>query len=359
MAVQSSFLPRILKKEERYIYNVCAKYLARAVQDSRHNFGQYPSMDFRASICEPWRFPVIDSYYDKSDPVGSSQLNQVTFIYYQGPDHVPNDVAVVGTFANLYQAIPLEKVGDSDYFALTVLLPKRQVFRYKFRVDGQWMPDPINPQEVILPNGEVWSRFFTHSCSMPITFDTWEWKILERLVTHILPLHTQDGQNFLNRYIDFLDEQSRNNDYRLSYLMDESVGVVNFIDKLLAKEENHHLNDYRICLEIMAHILTKRISVMDIELMPKSAFVQLYEEMSTGTVADWDYARYHDPGYFLQLLRRHAYTGAFSHPKYHGNAGGAGWAYLSQNFTDASGKSLFSWQPCLEAPLGLSVEYFG
>ena len=46
----------------------------------------------------------------------------------------------------------------------------------------------------------------------------------------------------------------------------------------------------------------------------------------------WDRAVYDNPGYFLYILRRHTWTGAFSHPKYGGNPGGLGWAFLSATF---------------------------
>ena len=85
-------------------------------------------------------------------------------------------------------------------------------------------------------------------------------------------------------------------------------------------------------------------------------------------VQGWDYSRYSSPRYFLQLLRRHTYTGAFSHPKYGGNAGAAGWAYLAHNLADpitgalASAESqttAFDWSRALEKPLGRSPEYHG
>ncbi len=354
------YIPRIIKKDNRYIYNFCAKYLARDSQDPRHNYGQYNDSELRATICEPWRLPIIDSYYDPANPEQSRLFNQVTFVYYQGPVAIPTDVAIVGTFANLYQPIPLEQVEDSPYFAVTLIIPKGEVHRYKYRVDGQWKTDPINPQQVTLPNREVWSRFFTHACSLPVTFEEWEQRILNRLVTHILPFHTKDGQNFLDRYINQLDEQTKNSQYRATYKMDESVGVVNFIDKLVAKEENHHLVDYRVCLDIINKVLSARIPTMDVFQIPKTAFEHLYDEMASGNVPGWDYQRYGDPRYFLTLLRRHAFSGAFTHPKYHGNAGAAGWAYLQETFTTTeSGKTIFDWRGNCEKPYGTSEEYLG
>ena len=349
------YIPRIIKKDSRYIYNFGTKYLARISTEPRHNFGQFEKGDFRASLCEPWRFPIIDSYYDKADPVRSLAFNQVTFIYYNGQADPPHDVAVIGTFANLYQPIPLEQVEDSPYFALTLVIPKGQLHRYKYRVDGQWQLDPINTQRLVLPNGETWSRFFTHACSIPLTFEPWERKLMGRLVQHILPFNTKAGKNFLNRYIDGLDRQSRDTavDARNTFRLDESIGVLNFIDKLLAKEENHHLSDYRTVLDILSRLLRQRIPTLDIDRMPESVFVELYDQMASGNVPGWDYNRYGNPAYFLSLFRRHVFTGAFSHPKYHGNASSAGWAYLEETYANsADSSSVFQWRLSQESYIG-------
>jgi hypothetical protein len=82
----------------------------------------------------------------------------------------------------------------------------------------------------------------------------------------------------------------------------------------------------------------------------------------------WDYSRYASPKFFLGLLRRHTYTGAFAHPKHGGNSGAAGWAYLAQNLRDPitgdlpdpdPRKSFFDWARALEPPLGRNKEYRG
>jgi hypothetical protein len=91
----------------------------------------------------------------------------------------------------------------------------------------------------------------------------------------------------------------------------------------------------------------------------------LYDEMATDKVGAWDYTLYGSPQYFLYLLRRHVVVGAFSHPKYGGNAGGAGWAYLSEKFhlppaaPAQAGQPLFDWRHALEKPLGTNADYLG
>jgi hypothetical protein len=104
-----------------------------------------------------------------------------------------------------------------------------------------------------------------------------------------------------------------------------------------------------------------------------SFYAELYDQLAgTAPIPGWDYSRYGNPRFFLQLLRRHTYTGAFSHPKYGGNAGAAGWAYLAANLRDPQSGSLpvqtadagpspsyFDWAHGLERPLGRNPEYHG
>ncbi|MBL8292259.1 MAG: hypothetical protein JNN08_10510, partial [Bryobacterales bacterium] len=60
----------------------------------------------------------------------------------------------------------------------------------------------------------------------------------------------------------------------------------------------------------------------------------------------------------LYLLRRHVVTGAFCHPKYGGNAGAAGWAYLEETYRKPSpspgvlGDTFFDWRRSLEPAAG-------
>ena len=110
--------------------------------------------------------------------------------------------------------------------------------------------------------------------------------------------------------------------------MDTSVGEVNFIDNVLAREERHHLQDYKTCLRMIDRALRQRNPYTEPTKMSRNDYIGLYNDMASNTVAGWDYQVYSSPQYFLYLLRRHAVTGAFCHPKYGGNAGAAGWAYL-------------------------------
>lgn len=353
MAVQ------ILVKDDTYVLNQCAKYLARNNTDPRHNFGQFDPGDIRSRICESWRFPIVDVYSDGVNFESTYAQNEVTFVYAHEGSTPPQQISVVGTFSNLYEPIPLRQVGDSKYFTVTVLVPKGEIHTYKFILDGAAIVDPINPQRVTLDNGKVWSRFFTFLCTTPLTLEQWERDLLARLTYHVLPFRTKDAQDFLNRYYYGLDRQAKDTQFIHAYRLDEPVGAVSFIDNLLAREENHHLIDYKICLTMISEILRKRNPFVELTLMPATMYEDLYKEMATGNVNGWDYNRYSEPRYFLQLLRRHTYTGAFSHPRYGGNIGASGWAYLEETFRDQNGKSAFDWRKALEIPLGGNADYHG
>lgn len=354
----------ILPKDDQYVLNHCARYLAREPgSEARHDYGQFGGDDVRSRVCESWRFPVVDSYSDGVNFEEGYAFNRVTFVYHAAGGPAPANVSVVGTFGKLYEPLPLERVraGDVDlpYFALTLVVPKGEVHTYKFIVDGRPTLDPVNPQRVTLSNGKEWSRFFTHLCTLPVVLERWEISILNRLTAHILPFETPDAENFLERFYESSDKQSKETQYVHAYRLDQPVGVVNFIDKLLAKEENHHLVDYRVCLDIVERLLRSRNPYVEPAVMSKEMYRDLYQQMADGNVPGWDYGRYGSPRYFLQLLRRHTFTGAFSHPKYGGNVGAVGWAYLESRYRDAGGGTLFDWRRSIESPLGGDATYHG
>jgi hypothetical protein len=353
---------KIVAKDDQYILNHCTKFLARHNSDARHNFGQYDATDLRARICEAWRFPIIDSYLAADDEDGYA-FNKVTFVYHADAEKPQAQPCVIGTFANLYDPVPLLPVRffdePTEYLAVSVRVPKGQIYRYKFVLDGTPLLDPVNPQKVLEANGEWWSRFFTHLCTQPLSFETWEFSILERLVDHIMPFQTDAGQNFLQRFYNDLDKQDKETQYAFAYRLDQPIGIVNFIDNLVAREEYHHLIDYKICLRMIARIVRQRMPSVEPAFAPKEIFIELYGEMASGKVTGWDNTEYGNPAYFLQILRRHAYTGAFSHPKYGGNVGALGWQYLGDRFKDAAGATLFDWSRSIEPPLGVNPDYRG
>lgn len=359
--------PILINKTSQYIFNHCTRYLARNNNDFRHDFGQFSANEFTANISESWRFPIIDNYSDGQNFEKGYGFNEVTFIYVSN-EGLPQDISVIGSFANLYESIPLKRVEDSDYYAVTLVIPKGQVHTYKFLINGEIVLDKINPQQSSLDNDQIWSRFFTENCTIALAFERWEMQILDRLTDHILPFHTKEGRNFLNRYYASLDDEGKPNTDRAinnltfshAYRLDQSVGVVNFIDKLLARSERHFLDDYKTCLDIIDQILRIQNPVSEVADMPKQQFVNLYDAMAAGFVENWPTDRYGSPSFFLKLLRRHTLTGAFSHPKYGGNNGAASWAFLEERYRDTmNNATLFDWRRSVEKPLGEAPNYHG
>jgi hypothetical protein len=322
--------------------NLAAKYLARRPDA--------PLSDY----AEPWRIPTVDA--DRS-----FRLNRVTFVWRAESGDDNRTVSVVGSFDNLWDSTPLEPVlfdaHRTLYRAAVVLVSQGQVHTYKFLVDGQPVLDPINPQRTVLDNGIEWSRFFTQGCATPVSFETWELAILTRLTNEILPFTSPDAQRFMDLYYFTADRQVRESAFHQAFRLEQPIGAVNYIDKLVAGAERHRLIDYKICLRLIDGVLRSRFPTLSPAEVSKDAYQALYHQMAADTVDGWDTAQYGSPNYFLQLLRRHTYTGAFSHPKYGGNAGAAGWAWLEDRFRGPSDASCFDWRRSIEPPLGASADY--
>lgn len=351
---------QLLDRDDQYVLNQCTKYLARDNAEARHDFGQYDATDGRGRIAEAWRFPVIDSHWDGRSATDSYPYNSVTFVY---PGAAQNSVAVVGTFGDLWSPIPLRPLrflgDDTGLFTVTVRVEKGQVHTYKFVVDGQQTVDPVNPQRSVLDNGEVWSRFFTDACQIPLELDRRERSALERLVAHLLPFRLDENRAFVRSVYDRLDRASRAREFPLAYRLDEQVGVVNYIDKLISREERQNAYSYHACLGIIDGLLRARSGGADPATLPPEYYTDLYDQMAGDQVDGWDYARYNSPRYFLLLLRRHALTGAFVHPRHGGNSGAAGWMYLADRFHGTDGETLFDWGRVIEEPLGRNTDYRG
>lgn len=331
------------------VLNAVAKYLAREPAA--------PLSDY----AESWRFPIIEGFRAGQDVEADYAQNRITFVWRASAREDRRSVAVVGTFDDLWNTTPLKPVmfdgAPTLYRAATVLVPKGQVHTYKFLLDGVPVLDPINPQRVELDNGIEWSRFFTQLCARPISFETWELAILARLTNEVLPLTSRDAQRFMNLYYFNADRQARETSLHQAYRLEQPIGVVNFIDKLVAAAERHRLIDYKLCLTQIDAVLRRRFPTLAPAEVSKDAYQALYAEMASDTVEGWDKARYGSPRFFLQILRRHTYTGAFSHPKYGGNAGAAGWAWLEDRFRGRNNESCFDWRRALEPPLGQSADY--
>lgn len=326
-------------RDDQYVLNHCTRFLARDA----------------GPTSEPFHFPVVDTHWDGQSAETSYRFNDVTFVY-DARSQPAGDVRVVGLFVGLHSPASLRPVrflGEpTGIWAVTVRVAKGQVHPYKFVIDGVPRLDSVNPQRQRLDNGEEWSRFFTHGCAVPIVFEDWEIRLLERIVTHLLPFQLEENRRFVEDSYNKLNRAARDQQFPLAYRMDESVGVVNYLDKLLAREEAHNLDDYKTCLRIIERLLRKRHPGEEPWALGREVFVGLYEELATDNVADWPKTEYESSAHFLVLLRRHAMTGAFAHPKHGGNAGAIAWAYLQERFP-------FEWQLAVEAPLGRNRDYRG
>jgi hypothetical protein len=257
---------------------------------------------------------LIDSH--DADGDDTYEWNDVTFVYAPEPSVLqPREVLLLSTCNTLREPIPLARVADSVFLACTLRVRKGERHRYRFVVDGAPELDPVNPQTEVLATGEAWSSFFTWAVNQPITFERWEFSILDRLVRHILPFNSKEARNLMQRGA---NEGNVGHLYRL----DVGVGATNYVDKVVAREERHRLYAYKACLEMLDAVLRARHAGRDPEFLEESSYTRLYDEMADAKrwpalFADgWNPARYGDPGHFLWLLRRHAMTGAFAHPKY-------------------------------------------
>jgi hypothetical protein len=348
----------LVDRGDDYVLSNCAKFLARDWTLARHAERPEDEGTLRAYVAEAWRFPLVDSWADGEHFVAGYDRNAVTFVYPAvGPVPEPAAVAVTGPFTG-DAPVPLRRVGDTPYFAVTAILPKAEVHRYRFVADGVAAPDPLNPQQEVV-DGEVWSRFFTQLCTEPLVLDAGQRALVERLARFILPFDTPEGEDAVRRRF---DEVAADGDARRltdPHRADDPLGVVNFIDKVLAREEAHRLVDYTLCLGQFAAVLARRAPGVAYGDLPDDLLAGLWGELDRDAADGWDRAVYAQPSFFLRILRRHTYQAAFAHPKYGGNAGGAGWAYLEERFTDAAGRTLFDWRRIMERPLGTSPDYHG
>src|SRR5690554_1590484 len=128
----------VVWKDSTYVLNHCARSLARDNGDDRHSYGQFQPGDPRAAIGEAWRFPIIDSFRDPdADPDDGSRLNLVTFVCVNRAAALGGTIGVIGSFASVIEPIPLKQVEDSDYWTVSVAVPKGEVHYYRFMAGGR------------------------------------------------------------------------------------------------------------------------------------------------------------------------------------------------------------------------------
>lgn len=294
-------------------------------------------------------FPVIQTYYpDKAN------FNLVTFIFFSQAE---KDIFLLGNFANLYTNYQLSRVKFNDsnthFYAITLKLPNKSLYFYQFKIDHNFTLDPLNSFSKTLDNGETWSCFTTEGYKTPIIFEDWEVKILQRVVSYILPFKTNEFKTFINRHSAQFDNTTRSMVNQLYY----DIGTVNFIDKLLARNEQHHVISYRLCISEMKNVLLRINTTQEPEDMDEYFYAKLFEIMANNDHTIWDKSVYAEPAYFLKVLRRHIITAAFSHPRHGGNTQALGWQFLADLLQNKPEDNLFDWQQALEKPLGTNKDY--
>jgi hypothetical protein len=347
-------------RNDEQILNYCTRHLARGVKLFTDNIS---NTSFNLStVSENWRFPIVESAADDNGETGN--INRVTLVWKA--DGLVNSAYAVGNFIPWYEKAALTPVmfegNTTSFYACTLLLPIGKSYYYRFVINGNETLDPVNPQFKILSNGKTWSFFFTDYYNSSEEFEEWEVNLLYRLTSQVVPFRTKDAQNFIERFYLSMAKPDKFN--MPIYRLDDSVGEVNFITNIISREERQHLTDYKICLSLIDQLLRKRNPTVDSWVVSEELITDLYNEMASGNVPDWDYIQYNNPTYFLGLIRRHALTGAFSHPRYGGNIAGAGWNYLQGRYNvknDAAQTidTLFDWQLAIEKPAGTNADYRG
>ena len=194
---------------------------------------------FRARVAEAWRFPIVG--FGRT-PGFSPDLNLVTFVY-KAPPADTRSIAVVGTFGTLYEPFRSSRSCSKVRTPAIARFPwpcrrlKSTPTNIKLAIRMFLTRSILNESK--LDNGRVWSRFFTEGYLQPLILEAWEVRLLYRLIEQILPFRGKEAENFLKRYYFGLNREQRKSDMAKAFRLDDSVGEVNAIDKLLAREEAH------------------------------------------------------------------------------------------------------------------------
>jgi len=322
---------QVLPFDRDRVWDCCSRFLARADSAPRHLYANLASVraegpglmaegDRRLQICEAWRFPIVEEHDDARDCVTFVYAAEDSGTGTARPDAArpdaarPNTVSVLGTFDALHAPIPLQPLTCFDeptgYFAVSLAVPRARAYTYTFVVDGEFGLDPTNPQIERLDNGATWSRFFTTGCRDRLSLEAWETEIIRRLADEILPFQTPEGKLFLAR-----DSDRRARSGAITTrdpVINPAAEVANHIDKLLAREECDRLLDYKLCLPQLHQMLRDRYPNVVLSDLPRDAYCDLYADLASGDIPGWNYERYENPLFFLQLLRRHTCDSAFA-----------------------------------------------
>ncbi len=305
-------------------------------------------------------FPIVDTFLDTEK---NSFFNQVTFVYYSEQTNNAQDkiaIFLIGNFDSLHTKRKLHQIIFNNeltrFYAITLKLPVKKRYHYQFLIDDSHIIDPLNTLTKQLDNNVIWSEFFTESIKSNIILEEWEAQILRRLISYILPFKTNEFKTFVKNHQGQFSELTKSLISQISY----DIGCVNFIDKLISRDELHHIINYKLCLKEIKRILFALNTFQEPKEMDEYFYQRIYQIMSQNDFTIWNKATYENPSYFIMVLRRHIITAAFSHPKHGGNTDALGWQFLDSllrnNNHDGAG---FDWQQALEKPLGINNDYIG
>ncbi|NRA66115.1 MAG: gluconate 2-dehydrogenase subunit 3 family protein [Pseudobacteriovorax sp.] len=301
--------------DEQVILNLIRRSLTPTALPLAHSYNGLWQGDVRSQIATGWSLPLIGKGYIEK-PI---DRNTVTFIFKANGDASEVYLSGSPTDDQPIQMHQLNYLGATKpYYYVSLNIPFGQIHRYKFIVNGTSIVDP-NSYIRKRVNGFEWSVFYTDAYQGLVTLNEAEAIFLDSIVSAICPFQ------LANTNVNF--------------------GQTNYIDKILSRQEHHHLINYKICLPMMHQALSQQ--TVSVELI-----ADYLKAMESGEPNHWDYQRYNSPKHFLNLLRRHSVEGSFSHPKYGGNRDFAGWRYLEQQYG-------FDWKRFTEQPFGTERNYFG
>jgi Gluconate 2-dehydrogenase subunit 3 len=343
----------VLANHIERIAGAVARSLGRDDHGPRHHFEAGDPPRHAAELAEAWRFPLLGG----AAPAGHEA---VAFVHRAAAAQA---VALLGEPVDGGDVHGLTAMPETGCWALTLALPLGRRYRYRYLVDGRQELDAINPQREASDDGATWSRVFTSGCTVPLSLEAWEWTLLDRLAGTLVSGMSDEAADFLDQRYRDLDRVARDAAWRVAYRFDNAFGAVNFIDKILAREEAHRRRDYRICLLQLNRIARQRHPWREPAAMPASIFEDLLRQLAASSAADespipgWDYGRYGSPRFFLRLLLRHVLTGIFAHPRHGGNPAGIAWDWLADRCRDSAGAEVFAWRNSLPPPLGNVADY--
>lgn len=188
-------------------------------------------------VCEAWRFPVVDSHYDGVSVESSYAYNDVTFVY-DGAGLPTESVEVVGSFGDLFAPVPRAQCDSSVRTpASTRDAESAQGAGAHLQVRGRRaLPARSGEPAAIGCRQRTTLVAVFHRCLPGATGAEPPGARGARQVGHT-PASVPPGREpaVYPGGLHKLDRAGRGEEFPLGYRLDEEVGTVNYIDKVLAR----------------------------------------------------------------------------------------------------------------------------